>query len=135
MPPKEKITLDIVLDRQSVSAAGLIWQKRRVVVTNRDISFGRPGQDMRLDHMWLHEIKRVQIHDRLASATQARDAGSSALLSAEQASSMLLLSGAQGERSARAPLPDSVADATVTRSLETVSTTVGPWSRGNAIFI
>lgn len=71
MPPKEKITLDIVLSRQSVSAAGVIWQPRRVVVTDQDISFGRPGQHMRLDYMWLHDIKRVQIQDSLTSAMQA----------------------------------------------------------------
>jgi hypothetical protein len=115
MPAKENITLDIVLERQSVSAAGTIWQKRRVVVSNRDISFGRPGQHRRLDYMWLHDIKNVQIHDSLSSAIQASTTGStSSLLSGEQASAMLLQSGARGERFAGTPIPDLRAEPTAT---------------------
>ena len=59
MPTKE-IALDLVVRRQCISAVGVIWQKRRVVVTHDSIKFSKlPPEDMILDTVFLLDIQSV----------------------------------------------------------------------------
>jgi hypothetical protein len=58
--PTKDIALDLVVRRQCISAVGVIWQKRRVVVTKDCIKFSKlPPDDMVLDDVSLLDIQSV----------------------------------------------------------------------------
>lgn len=69
--PTEDIALDLILGRQSVTAAGMIWQKRRVVVSHDSIKFGKPRQNLVLDYVPLVDVKSVESYPSLRALQKA----------------------------------------------------------------
>lgn len=59
--PTEGILLDLEVRRRLITAAGILWQKRRAVVTSTAIIFGKPPpEDAVLDDVDLLEVKSVE---------------------------------------------------------------------------
>lgn len=67
--PRKDILLDLVVRRRCVSAAGVIWSKRRAVVTHDFIKFSRlPPEDIVLEDIPLLDVQSVEcqclVHDK-----------------------------------------------------------------------
>ena len=66
MPTKDT-ALDLVVRRQCISAVGVIWQKRRVVVTQDSIKFSKlPPDDIVLDDVSLLDIQSVNSYSAVS---------------------------------------------------------------------
>ena len=71
MPTGPDIVLDLVVRRRCMSAAGVLWQKRRAVITHDSIKFSKlPPENDVLDDVALLDIQSVEMHSGLSQVQE-----------------------------------------------------------------